>query len=189
MSNVGKPVSTYIDENTAKNTKRTNITVINLFSEFVSEIHPELEGDTIEAIEAVDFPKLLSEFFMVIAKEDGEDYNASTLETYYQGLARVILEKRQINIKLEPAFSVVRKVLGRRQKESCEKREIPGKHKAKSIPASVLAECWAQGAFGTESPRALVTTVLLHTQSSFGTRGKTELWNITNGDIISGPER
>ena len=190
MSNVGKSVSTFIDENTAKNTKRTNITVINLFNEFVSEIHPELKGaDTIEAIEVVDFPKLLSEFFMVIAKEDGEDYNASTLETYYQGLTRVILEKRKINIKLEPAFSEVRKVLGRRQKESCEKGEIPGKHKAKSIPASVLAECWAQGAFGTESPRALVTTVLLHTQSSFGTRGKTELWNITNGDIISGPER
>ena len=54
MSNVGKSVSTFIDENTAKNTKRTNITVINLFNEFVSEIHPELKGaDTIEAIEVV----------------------------------------------------------------------------------------------------------------------------------------
>ena len=49
--------------------------------------------------------------------------------------------------------------------------------------------CWSKGAFGTESPRALVSTVLLHTQASFGTRGKAELWNITNGDIIPGPNR
>ena len=118
-----------------------------------------------------------------------QEYNASTLETYYQGITRVILDKRKINIKLEPAYTEVRKVLGRRQKESCEKGEIPGKHKAKSIPAQVLAECWSKGAFGTESPRALVTTVLLHTQASFGTRGKAELWNITNGDIIPGPNR
>ena len=99
------------------------------------------------------------------------------------------MDKRKINIKLSPAFSEIRKVLSRRQKQSCDRGEIPGKHKSKSIPAPVLAECWAQGAFGSDSPRALVSTVLLHTQNSFGTRGKTELWNITNGDIVPGPDR
>ena len=133
MANVGKSVSTYIEENTAKNTKKSNLTVMNLLNEFLTNIHPELKGETIEDIPEGLLPNLLAEFFMVIAKEDGEEYNASTLETYYQGITRVILDKRKINIKLEPAYTEVRKVLGRRQKESCEKGEIPGKHKAKSI--------------------------------------------------------
>ena len=188
MGNVGKPASTFIDENTAKSTKKANATVVNLFKNFMASIHPEVIKN-IETIPVGDLPNLLNEFFMVISKEDGEEYNASTLESYYQAMTRVILDLRKINIKLEPAFSELRKVLSRRQKLSCENGEIPGKHKSQAIAAPVLAECWVQGAFGTENPRALVATVLLHTQSSFGTRGKSELWNMNNADIVLGPER
>ena len=188
MGNVGKPASTFIDENTAKSTKKANATVVNLFKNFMASIHPEVI-ESIETILVEDLPNLLNEFFMVISKEDGEEYNASTLESYYQAMTRVILDLRKINIKLEPAFSELRKILSRRQKLSCEDGQIPGKHKAQAIAAPVLAECWAQGAFGTENPRALVATVLLHTQSSFGTRGKSELWNMNNADIVLGTER
>ena len=51
-----------------------------IFNEFVQDIHPELNGGSLESIEEGDLPNLLSEFFIVIAKEDGEEYNAATLE-------------------------------------------------------------------------------------------------------------
>ena len=132
MGNVGKPASTFIDENTAKSTKKANATVVNLFKNFMASIHPEV-SENIETIPVGDLPNLLNEFFMVISKEDGEEYNASTLESYYQAMTRVILDLRKINIKLEPAFSELRKILSRRQKLSCEDGQIPGKHKAQAI--------------------------------------------------------
>ena len=188
MSFVGKDASTFIEENTAKNTKKGNLTVLNLFKLFMTQVHPEKEG-TIESLPIEELPKLLTECFMMIQKEDGEEYNASTLESYYQSIARVLLDSRKINIKLDPDFSELRKVIDKKQKLSCESGQIPGKNKSRSIPAQVLAECWAQGAFGTNNPRALVATVVLHVQGSFGSRGKTELWNMTNSDIVQGPDR
>ena len=188
MKNVGKSASSFIEENTAKNTLKNNNTAVNLWNEFMTEVHPELKF-SFETIPLEDLARLLCEFFMMIAKEDGTEHNASTVETFYQSLARVVLDLRKINIKTEPGFSELRKVLSRRQKLSCEKGEIPGKHKSQVIEAPILAECWATGAFGTENPRALVATVLLQVQSAFGTRGKTELWNMTNSDILIGPER
>ena len=185
---VGKDPRTFIEENTAKNTKKGNLKVKNLFKLFMTEVHPEKEG-TIETLPIEELPKLLTECFMMLQKEDGEEYNASTLESYYQSIARVLLDSRKMNIKLDPNFSELRKVIDKKQKLSCESGQIPGKNKSRSIPAQVLAECWAQGAFGTDSPRALVATVILHVQGSFGSRGKTELWNMSNSDIVQGPDR
>ena len=58
-----------------------------------------------------------------------------------------------------------------------------------AIPAPILAECWACGAFGCDNPQSLVSTVMLHLQSSFGTRSRAELWNMTNSNVVLGPLR
>ena len=92
-------------------------------------------------------------------------------------------------MKNDKDYAEVRKIVSRKQKLSMEAGEVPGKHKSHAISPKILAKCWADGAFGCGNPRALITTVLLHVQSSFGMRGKDELYQMTNSDIVPGSAR
>ena len=186
---VGKKSAEFIKENTAKNTLRGNTTIINLLVQFLRDIHPELTFSKIEDLQKTDLPHLLSEFFMVIQKEDGGEYNAATLETYYQAAGRVLQESHRVDLKNDKDYAEVRKIVSRKQKLSMEAGEVPGKHKSHAISPKIPAKCWADGAFGCGNLRALITTVLLHVQSSFGMRGKDELYQMTNSDIVPGSAR
>ena len=150
--NVDKPVSEFITENTSKNTLKANSTVEKLFQSFLVEAYPHL-NPKLETLDIKLLPEITSRFFMSLTKEDGDPYNASTIQTYFQSLARLILDKKKVNIKLDPTFGEVTKVVSRIQKISCQKGEIPGKCKSDAIPPQVLAQCWVSGALGAQNPR------------------------------------
>ena len=186
MKQFDKPIEKFIEENTAKNTIRSNTTALNLFNAFLTEM---FSADVnVDNVEREKLPNIVAKYFMSIQKDDGEPYNASSLQVYYQSLGRILSERRKINIK-GPEYDEVRKVLLRKQKMSCESGAIPGKNKSQAIPAKMLAKCWASGHLGSSNPRSLIAAVLLHIQMSFGTRAKTELHAIRNCDIEVGPLR
>ena len=92
-------------------------------------------------------------------------------------------------MKNDPVFADLRKIVVKRQKQSCEMGQTPGIHAADIIQAPALAIGWAQGKLGLDNPCALLGSVLINFQSSFMTRGRQELHTILNKDIVEGTDR
>ena len=76
---------------------------------------------------------------MSVLMEDGSPYNASTLVTYYNGIARFFVDEKKLNIWKDPEFVRLSKVLSRRQEESVKAGKIPG------ITASNPILVWRKG--------------------------------------------
>lgn len=185
---VGASATQFIEDNQSKNTKRSSATVLNLFSKFLKEVHPELPSNILE-VEVEKLPDLVSECFMCLQKNEEESLNVSTLKTYYNSLSRILLEKRKVSLKNNPDFEIAKKVVQKQQRISQKNGEIPGKHASNAIPADVLAKCWETGAFGKSNPRALTAAIIVHIQGTFGTRAIDELWQMRNSDLIPAPPR
>ena len=183
-----KSAEGFIKDHSAKSTLGTNTTIERLFTSFLKEFYQDSEA-SIQGVEEEDLPDLLGKFFMSLQKDDGEQYNAGTIQTYYHGLQRVLLEKRKIDIKLDPKYSLVSKILAKKQKVCVEDGQTPGKHRSFAIPPEVLAKGWSQGAFGDQNPSSLLAAIILHLQAKFGTRSNKELYNVTVGDVVIGPLR
>lgn len=176
----------YLEKSTPENSKRNIQTAVRTFQAVLRELHPE-EKREIKQLPCEILADYLEEFFMSVLKEDGTIYNASTLGTYYNNLARYFLEEKKINIKRDKEFVRVGKVLSRRQGESVQEGEIPGKNASKPIPKEVLVEVIAQGKIGTDNPKALTANVIQCFETGFGIRSRTEMYEIMNGDITVGP--
>ena len=135
LDNAGVSAQDFINNNTAENTKKSNKTVTNSFSQFMGEFHAE-EKRGLDQLPSDVLGPLSTEFFQVINQENGQDFNASTLETYYRAFVR-ILSERDIHVSSDPNFKHLRKVVDKRQKQSCQEGQIPGKNASDVIPAEV----------------------------------------------------
>jgi len=186
---VGEDTSDFIERNMSASTNKVTRVAVSLFNKFMFQVHPELLHSTLDTAEEFRLPSLLSEFIKVLQKDEGESYNATTLQAYYLGLARYLRQKRDIVLKDNPKFDQCRAVLSRQQKISCENGQRPGLNKSHAIPPEVLAQGWSSGAFGSSSPKSLIAALLIHLGPGFGIRGKAELSEITNEDLIPGPRR
>ena len=176
----------YLEKTKPENTKRSIKTALNAFKAVLAQLHPEEDRDLKE------FPNetlatYLEEFFMTVVKEDGSSYNASTLGTYYNGLARHFVDEKKLDIKKEPEFLRISKVLSRRQEESVREGKLPGINASKPIPKEILAEVAAQGNIGVDNPKALAARVIQCFEVGFGIRCGAEMYEILNSDIKVGP--
>ena len=106
MKNAKQSSKEFIDENTAKNTKKTNLTVRKLFDQFMKEFDPTEERTFDDLPSEILGPKVCK-FFQVINHENGTEYNASSLETYYRAMVR-ILSEREIIVNTDPNFKDLR---------------------------------------------------------------------------------
>ena len=52
-----------------------------------------------------------------------------------------------------------------------------------------MAEAIKKGVIGWDAPKPLVTLVIKNLSSGFGTRSRTELYQMTNSDVLLGPAR
>lgn len=185
---VGVAPEKFVKEKESKNTVKNTNVIERLFTKFLEDVHPEMPSDFI-SLEEKDIPDLVSEFFMMLQKNEEQSYNESTLLTYYYSLSRLFLEKKNIVVKNNPLFEGTRKVLRAQQKVSRENGEIPGKNASRAIPPEVLAKCWEKEVFGKKDPQTLQATVLLNHQIYFGVRAKKETVDTRVGDVSCGPLR
>ena len=184
--NMGHSTEEYLEKNQPTNTKRSIKTAIDALDKVIKQLHDD------EARNLIDIPEdtlaqYVEEFFKCVVKEDGTSYNASSLSTYYNSIARYLIEKKQLDIKKNPKFSRVSKILARRQEESVREGLIPGKNASKAIPKEVLAEVISKGKIGYDDPRALTANVIKSFQAGFGIRNREEMYEIKNSDIEMGP--
>lgn len=117
----------FIEENMSPSTLKVTRVAVTLFDKFMKQAHPELLHATLATAEESRLPELLSEFFKVLQKNEGESYNATTLQTYYLALGRFLKQKRNIVMKNNPVFEQTRDVLSRQQRISCKNGQRPGR--------------------------------------------------------------
>ena len=176
----------YLEKSKPENYKNNIKTALNTLKSVLKVLHPGDKRDLLELPNDT-LADYLEEFFMSVLKEDGSPYNASTLGTYYNGIARFFVDEKKLDIKKEPEFVRLSKVISRRQEESVKAGKIPGINASNPIPQEVLAEVSAQGKIGLGDPRALAANVIQCFEVGFGIRSRTEMYEIMNGDIKIGP--
>lgn len=123
-------------------------------------------------------PSAVTQFFSEIRKFGNCNYRAGTIKTYFAGIARAIKNNDPaMNIYKCPCFAkTVKSVddLIRNLRAS----EGPMKKQADMITADHEAELKRLGLLGTETPKALLNTVLFQIATLFGLRGGKELYKV-----------
>ena len=81
------------------------MTAINSLKAVMSEMHPDEKRDLLD-IPNEELVTYLEEFFRCVVKPDGSVYNASSLGTYYNSIARFFLDKKSLMLERMPCFPV-----------------------------------------------------------------------------------
>ena len=114
-ANVGKSINDFLEENSNGETKKNTSKAVNLLNDMMRKYHSQC-GSEFTALIELEHEKLPSEiarFFMVLKKKDGKLYNASSLQTYYQSLARFLSSEKYhclLDIKKDVRFKKVHEV-------------------------------------------------------------------------------
>ena len=163
FANVGLSPEDYIKSRIPQETKKSTKQAVKLYETIMGK-KATMDGAIFKPILETpvdELPNMLSSFFLVAKKVNGNVYNASSLATYFQSLARFIVReyKPPINIKTDPRFKIVRDTLDSRCAEVSELGERPGKHAARSVSEDTMKLAFEKGTLGRSNPRALVTTI------------------------------
>ena len=176
FANVGLSPEEYIKSRTPQETKKSTKQAVKLYDTVMGK-KATMDGAIFKPILETpvdELPNMLSSFFLVAKKVNGNVYNASSLSTYFQSLARFIVReyKPPIDIKTDPRFKIVRDTLDSRCTEVAELGERPGKHAARSVSEDTMKLAFEKGTLGRSNPRALVTLIQHLMMTGFGCRAK-----------------
>ena len=122
-----------------------------------------------------DLPRNLCKMFMAARKKDGSVYNGSSLGCFYQSICRYFRTRTDgptLDIKQDPRFEHVRRVLASRQEFSAQQGARPGINASDAVPPDVMAKLYEDGLFGKASPRSLIRTVTFILSTQMGCRTK-----------------
>ena len=159
-----------------------------MFIEFMTDVYPE-ENRGISDMPRNVLAEYLNKFFMGIRDKSGGSYNASSLRTIYHSLARHMLAEYSIDLKKEAEFSMTKKILARKMEESASEGKIPGANKTKPVPIKDIKKMIQSNHMSMDTPRSLMTLLIVKIQTGFGLRGGIELYNIMLGDIVFVPSK
>jgi hypothetical protein len=133
--------------------------------------------------------KFLCLFFLSVRKENGEDYEPSSLKGMQSSFERHLKAngyKHSIITHID--FERSRSVLASRQKEL--KKEGKGNRPkaAKALTEEEREELYTSRQLGVHSPQALINTMWLNTTIHFGLRGVDEHRKLKWGDVVMGED-
>ena len=108
MKNVELDVRTFQENNQNKDTKKATVQAVRLFNDVMYELSQNTGNDYVPLDETPIemLPEKLCRFFMVLKKKTGEYYNASSLQTFYQSIARHLQSapNNSVDIKQDSRF-------------------------------------------------------------------------------------
>jgi len=182
-------VDEYINESKSKNTKKLDDYVQRVFTDTMKAVTtnqnlpdvPPLIDTNIE-----DLPHSLERFFMVAVKRDGELYNASTYDQFYQTIARVLIQRKDdpIDIKSDVRFKRLERVVKSRREAAVKAGKVPGINSAQSVSPDLIREAFRQKKFGRDSPRALIRSVNYIMMTGWGARPAEEVRATNNEHLV-----
>jgi hypothetical protein len=191
LANVGVSLQDYLRERVPLETKKSTDQAVRLYERVMASAANK-QGKEFKSLKDTpleDLPEALGQFIIIARKQNGDVFNASSLETYYQSLARYLSTEYEpkVDIKNAVNFKIVQQTLDRRCTEVAAQGGRPGKNASKPVSAETVQLAYKKGTLGRKNPRALVTSVHSIMMTGFGSRAIKEAYQVTNEDIIYGP--
>ena len=155
--NMNMTVKDFVNAGTAKNTNYSTNQAVRLYREVMREFSSarNFEFIELESVMEEDLPRQLEHFFMIVNQKDGSPYNASSLETFYQSIARFLSKERDppIDIKISPRFKKMREVLKIRREQVAKLGARPGKNKSNAAKPDYIKRAYDAGTLGRSNPK------------------------------------
>ena len=167
-------------------TRKANEAAVRLFNLWTCEYNREFQATWCENIEGVhdeDLPWHLAAWLQGLLMPTGEQYNASSLVTYCNAMARHLRQTRHIDIKRDPNFYDFQQILKARQLDSASEGKLPGKNAMLPLSKTDLEQAWRAGALGLGDPRAAGATMIMNLIGMCGFRSVEEVYMTRNDDF------
>ena len=143
------------------------------------------KGECLEKLDPVDLNDVLEKYFSNVKKQEGGEYEPSTLVNIQAAIDRFLKECRyQCSILKAVVFKGLREALeGRRYlREVLYMGQKP--NRAQSLSLQEEEELWRSGLLGIHDPSALVNTLWFLMTQHFGLRGRQEHHKMTVEDFV-----
>ena len=141
----------------SKDTKKATAYVVKLYNSVMEAACKETGKEFIELnnCPVEELPGRLSQFFMLVKRKNGKHFNASSIEGFYQSIARYLLSdhKEKPDIKRDAAFKVVRDTKNTKCTEVAKEGARPGIKASKAVPSDLLQLAHERQTLGRSNPR------------------------------------
>ena len=186
IANMNKTPAQFIESRVPKKTRKSTEHSMNLFSSWTAEYNQEFGTEypvNVDQVPDDELPDALAAWLQGLARPNGELYNASSLITFANSMARHLKGTRKVDIKYDPKFYNFQQVLKARQQDSAAAAKLPGVNASKPISREDLEVAWRADALGTGSPRAAAATMVMNMIGMCGFRSCTEVYSLQNKDF------
>ena len=167
-------------------TKRSNEGAVKLFNMWTVEYNREYGTTWCENIEGVhdeDLPWHLASWLQGLLRPTGEEYNASSLNTYCNAMARHLRQSRHIDIKRDPDFYDFQQILKARQQDAADAGQLPGINAMNPLSKQDLEKAWQAGRLGMQDPKSAAATFVMYLIGMCGFRSVEEVYQTRNSDF------
>lgn len=156
-------VNEYLDGTKAENSKKLEAQVVKLFNSTMMTLLKKqnedgqstsnMEFKKLELYDLESLPQALCRFFMVVQRNDGKMFNASSLSSYYRALARFLKNREQdpIDITQDIRFSKVASVVKSRCTEAAKEGSRPGVNASKCLSDEDIKTVFNSGSLTREN--------------------------------------
>ncbi len=182
-----KDVDEFNETEENQNTKRKTELDVNLIHSYIAN---EAGGHVnrppkMEELSPSQLDTYLSKFLLAVRKKNGEEYEPTTLRGFISSVERYLKKQRYCeSVVTGQSFSRTRETLRSKQKQL--KRDGKGNKpfEAASLTQEELEMLYSSGAFGCNSPQALINTLWYNNCLHFGLRGGKEQRDLKWGDVL-----
>ena len=180
MSGSDEDISQFLEENENKNTARKTSQDIALLKTFLRE----WQQNDPEELTPLQLDASLRQFIVSVRKQDGSDYEPSSLRCMVASIERYLKKKSYgFSVINSIEFAGTREVLKAKQKalKSSGKGNKP--NASRSLTDSEVDELYRKGHLGGETPEAMLNTLWFNNTTYFGMMGGKEHRDLCWGDI------
>ena len=176
-ANIGEFIEKNKNVNTAKKTK----TDLNVWKRWCSSIG---EARELENIPPSELDRLLCHFFINIKKQDGTEFEPSTLTSFQRSFGRHLRDLgKPYCLFNDKEFAQSRATLESKRKQLRQKGKGRRPNKALGLSEEEMEKLWSTNQLGDHCPEALIRTVWLNNTMHFGWRARDEHRRVLVGDL------
>ena len=186
-------INEFLDQSKSANTKKSTIAIKKMFNSTMDSLNNADKSTQFKYLDELsldELPDSLSRFFMVVSKEKGGSFNASSLNTHYLSMVRYLKlrDNFPVDITKDVRFAKVKEVLKARCVESVKDGKGGGINASQSLSADELKKIMASEGMSRENPRGLITLCHYYIMTGMGARARQECRDMNNSDLIFGPD-
>ena len=174
-------IGDFIEQNKNTNTAKKTKSGLNVWKRWSSTI---AKKRPIEDIPPNELDRLLCHFFINMRKQDGTEFEPSTLMLFQCSLGRHLRDAgRHYCLFNDKEFAKSRQTLESKRKQLRQQGKGRRPNKALRLDQDELKKLWSEKQLGDHSPEALLRTVWLNNMMHFGWRASDEHGRVRLGDL------